>query len=86
MIIYEFDPKILSEWTENVESGMVPLSPKEPRMAKSPPVKPPSARQASIAGKALATGKATATQIKSMAGRIEAERQVSIPNKPKPKK
>ena len=55
-------------------------------MAKSPPVKPPSARQASIAGKALASGRATPTQIRSMAGRIEAERQVSIPNKPKPKK
>ena len=77
---------MLSEWTENAESVMVPLSAKEPPMAKSPPVKPPSARQASIAGKALASGRATPTQIRSMAGRIEAERQVSIPNKPKPKK
>jgi hypothetical protein len=41
---------------------------------KTTPEKPPSRAEASIAGRALRTGKATPTQIRSMAGRIESER------------
>lgn len=41
---------------------------------KIAPEKPPSRPEASIAGRALRTGKATARQIRSMAGRIESER------------
>jgi hypothetical protein len=41
---------------------------------KSTPEKPPTKRETSIAGKALATGKASPAQIRSMAGRIESER------------
>jgi len=35
---------------------------------------PPTKQEASLAGKALRTGKATPAQIRSMAGRIESER------------
>ena len=38
---------------------------------KTTPEKPPSRAEASIAGRALRTGKASPTQIRSMAGRIE---------------
>jgi hypothetical protein len=41
---------------------------------KTTPEKPPTRAEASIAGRALRTGKATAAQIRSMAGRIESER------------
>jgi hypothetical protein len=41
---------------------------------KSTPEKPPTKQEASVAGKALRTGKATPAQIRSMAGRIESER------------
>jgi hypothetical protein len=41
---------------------------------KTTPEKPPTKREASLAGKALRTGKATPAQIRSMAGRIESER------------
>lgn len=41
---------------------------------KTTPEKPPTKQEASIAGKALRTGKATPAQIRSMAGRIESER------------
>lgn len=41
---------------------------------KTTPEKPPTKAEASIAGRALRTGKATAPQIRSMAGRIESER------------
>jgi hypothetical protein len=41
---------------------------------KTTPEKPPSRAEASVAGRALRTGKATSTQIRSMAGRIESER------------
>jgi hypothetical protein len=41
---------------------------------KSTPEKPPTKEEASVAGKALRTGKATPSQIRSMAGRIESER------------
>ena len=44
-------------------------------MAKrTTPEKPPSRAEASIAGRALRTGKASPAQIRSMAGRIESER------------
>lgn len=48
-------------------------------------MKPPSKRMASKAGKALPAGKATPKDIQSMAGRIQAEREAAIPDKPKPK-
>ena len=38
---------------------------------KTTPEKPPTKQEASVAGKALRTGKATPAQIRSMAGRIE---------------
>jgi hypothetical protein len=41
---------------------------------KTTPEKPPTRAEASIAGRALRTGRATPTQIRSMAGRIESER------------
>jgi hypothetical protein len=41
---------------------------------KTTPEKPPTKQEASVAGKALRTGKATPAQIRSMAGRIESER------------
>ena len=41
---------------------------------KTTPEKPPTKQEASLAGKALRTGKATPAQIRSMAGRIEFER------------
>ena len=41
---------------------------------KTTPEKPPTKQEASLAGKALRTGKATPAQIRSMAGRIELER------------
>jgi hypothetical protein len=41
---------------------------------KTTPEKPPSRAEASIAGRALRTGKASPMQIRSMAGRIESER------------
>jgi hypothetical protein len=41
---------------------------------KTPPEKPPSRAEASIAGRVLGTGKASPTQIRSMVGRIESER------------
>jgi hypothetical protein len=41
---------------------------------KTTPEKPPTKIEASIAGRALRTGKATRAQIRSMAGRIESER------------
>jgi hypothetical protein len=41
---------------------------------KTTPEKPPTKQEASLAGKALRTGKATPAQIRSMAGRIESER------------
>jgi hypothetical protein len=41
---------------------------------KTTPEKPPTRQEASLAGKALRTGKATPAQIRSMAGRIESER------------
>jgi hypothetical protein len=41
---------------------------------KTTPEKPPTKAEASIAGRALRTGKATPMQIRSMAGRIESER------------
>ena len=41
---------------------------------RTTPEKPPTAPAASVAGRALATGKATPSQIRSMAGRLESER------------
>jgi len=41
---------------------------------KSTPEKPPTKQEASVAGRALRSGKATPAQIRSMAGRIESER------------
>ncbi len=41
---------------------------------KTTPEKPPTKQEASVAGRALRTGKATPAQIRSMAGRIESER------------
>ena len=41
---------------------------------KTTPEKPPTRAEASIAGRALRTGKATPSQIRSLAGRIELER------------
>jgi hypothetical protein len=41
---------------------------------KTTPEKPPTRQEASLAGRALRTGKATPAQIRSMAGRIESER------------
>jgi hypothetical protein len=41
---------------------------------KTTPERPPSKAEASVAGRALRTGKATSAQIRSMAGRIESER------------
>ena len=41
---------------------------------KTTPEKPPTKQEASLAGKALRTGKATPAQIRSLAGRIESER------------
>jgi hypothetical protein len=41
---------------------------------KTTPEKPPTRAEASLAGRALRTGKATPAQIRSMAGRIESER------------
>ncbi len=41
---------------------------------KTTPEKPPTKQEASLAGRALRTGKATPAQIRSMAGRIESER------------
>ena len=41
---------------------------------KTTPEKPPTKQEASLAGGALRTGKATPAQIRSMAGRIESER------------
>lgn len=41
---------------------------------KTTPEKPPTEAEASVAGRALRTGKATPAQIRSMAGRIESER------------
>ena len=46
----------------------------DPMARKTTPEKPPSRAEASIAGRALRTGKASPTQIRSMAGRIESER------------
>lgn len=55
----------------------------ESRMArKSTPEKPPTKEEASVAGRALRTGKASPAQIRSMAGRIESER-ASLKRKPK---
>lgn len=48
--------------------------PAKPPSRKVTPEKPPTPKTASTAGKALATGKATPKQIRSMAGRIESER------------
>jgi hypothetical protein len=45
-----------------------------PMARKTTPEKPPTKQEASLAGKALRTGKATPAQIRSMAGRIESER------------
>ena len=43
-------------------------------MAKNTtPEKPPTKSEATVASKALRTGKATPTQIRSMGGRIESE-------------
>ena len=44
---------------------------------KSTPEKPPTKQEASVAGKALRTGKATPAQIRSMAGRIELRARVA---------
>lgn len=41
---------------------------------KTTPEKPPTKQEASLAGRALRTGKATPAQIRSMAGRIKSER------------
>ena len=41
---------------------------------KTTPEKPPSKSEASIAGKALKTGKATPEQIKTLAGRVLSEK------------
>ena len=41
---------------------------------KTTPEEPPTKQEASLAGKALRTGKATPAQIRSLAGRIESER------------
>lgn len=41
---------------------------------KTTPEKPPSKSEASIAGKALKTGKATPSQIKTLAGRVLSEK------------
>ncbi len=48
---------------------------------KTTPVKPPSDRMASTAGKVLAAGRATPTQAKSLAGRVSAEREAVIPDR-----
>jgi hypothetical protein len=40
---------------------------------KSTPEKPPTKSEATVAAKALRTGKATPAQIRSMGGRIESE-------------
>jgi len=48
---------------------------------KSTPVKPPSDRLTSIAGKVMATGRATPTQAKALAGRVNAEREAVTPDK-----
>jgi hypothetical protein len=41
---------------------------------KTTPEKPPTKSEASLAGKALKTGKATPAQIKTLAGRVLSER------------
>ena len=41
---------------------------------KTTPEKPPTKQEASVAGRALRTGKATPAQFRSLAGRIESER------------
>jgi hypothetical protein len=41
---------------------------------KTTPEKPPTKAEASVASRAMRTGKATPAQIRSMAGRIESER------------
>jgi hypothetical protein len=41
---------------------------------KTTPEKPPTKAEASVASKAMSTGKATPAQIRSMGGRIESER------------
>jgi hypothetical protein len=56
-------------------------SPKSP--AKSTPEKPPSQSEASVASKALRTGKATSAQIRSMGGRIESELAAAAKGKKK---
>jgi hypothetical protein len=46
----------------------------EPAMSrKTTPEKPPTKSEASVAGRALRTGKATPAQIRSLGGRIESE-------------
>jgi len=52
---------------------------------KSTPEKPPTESEASVASKALRTGKATAAQIRSMGGRIESERAAAAKVKTKKK-
>lgn len=48
---------------------------------KTTPEKPPTDAEASQAGRALKTGKATAKEIRSMAGRIESERAAAARKK-----
>jgi hypothetical protein len=69
------------EWRSGVADGsevaqsLAQMRNKEQAVArKTTPEKPPTRTEASIAGRALRTGKATAAQIRSMAGRIESER------------
>ncbi len=52
---------------------------------KTTPVKPPSDRMVSTAGKAMATGKVTTKEARSLGARIQAEREAVTPDKPKPK-
>ena len=48
-------------------------APEKAPPTKSTPEKPPTKSEATVASKALRTGKATPTQIRSMGGRIELE-------------
>jgi hypothetical protein len=59
-------------------------SPEQPPI-KSTPEKPPTKSEATVASKALRTGKATPSQIRSMAGRIESERAAAAKVKTKKK-
>lgn len=53
---------------------------------KTTPVKPPSNSMVRAAARAMATGKATSTATRAMGARIMAEREETIPDKPKGRK